>query len=153
MAPELIDKRKFDTFYCNIWSLGVTFYVMANGYFPWIKEKTEEMIRIGQTLKMNDVPNEYQLLIQSMIQVNPRDRCPLDKLMKLALFNFLREVVSSYGEEKRSVNKAVDMPSLHDNDSIVSEKNLFIMMMIVGQKVLGHIIKKFQRIILKLRFK
>lgn len=42
MAPEIVKKQSYDGFAADIWALGVIFYVLLTGQFPFKSKKNNE---------------------------------------------------------------------------------------------------------------
>jgi serine/threonine protein kinase len=92
MSPEICLKVEgFNKFQSDIWSLGVTFYVMACGLLPWIGQTPEAMkaeIRLGVVAPLTDVDSRIQPLLARMLRFTPAKRASLQSLI---------DTVSSWG--------------------------------------------------------
>ena len=89
MAPEIFQKQEFDPFAADIWSLGVTFYVMATGESPWgncSKLGVEKAISIGLYYYPKDIDPDFLQVIKRMIELNPKDRITTEQLMQVPIF-------------------------------------------------------------------
>ena len=89
MAPEVLKKIPHDPFLADIWSLGITFYIMATGTTPWdtldarkIKCCIEEAI-ITYPTNMN---LQIRRFLQRMLKLCPTERASLEDLVLDDLF-------------------------------------------------------------------
>jgi len=90
MAPEQILKKAFDPMKADVWSLGVTFYMMMTGESPWpynSKSVLEKAIISGMYQIPENISTPYAILFSKMLQVDPKKRMSVDDLLKLPLFN------------------------------------------------------------------
>lgn len=88
LAPEVLQHKKFDPFQADIWALGVTFYYMAVGHYPFIRKTKDETKKaiVYCELDFGDAKIDPQIrfLINKMISKN--DRLTARKLLKLPVF-------------------------------------------------------------------
>lgn len=86
MAPEVLRKSEYNPFTADIWSLGVTFYVLATGHFPWNMESQKEMelsINIGMIdFGQVKLDPEFQRIIRKMINVKAKQRASLEWILE-----------------------------------------------------------------------
>jgi serine/threonine protein kinase len=80
-APELIQRRPYDPFACDIWALGVTFLVMLGGSHPWGSGAMAEMksrIIVGTYRPVKSAHRELATLIARMLELEPKFRLSID---------------------------------------------------------------------------
>ena len=90
MAPEVLKKQPHDPFLADIWSLGITFYIMVTGTTPWdsfgsikdLKNCIESAI-ISYPTEMNPSIRRF---LQRMLKLVPSERATLDELLCDDLF-------------------------------------------------------------------
>lgn len=92
MAPELVKKQEYDYELVDVWALGVLFYALITGLFPFKGASNREMF--GKIVKGNYViPERIQIgpkrLIIKMLQVNPEHRTYLRNLSGIKNHNVL----------------------------------------------------------------
>lgn len=78
MAPEIVSKKDHVAMYTDMWSMGILFYVMLQGNYPF-RAKTEnglfEKIRKGHYEYIHDdITEKSRMLIQQLLRVNPLER-------------------------------------------------------------------------------
>ncbi|QEU59291.1 hypothetical protein KDRO_B05580 [Kluyveromyces lactis] len=85
MAPELIERKCYDGFKVDIWSLGIILYTMINGYMPFDEDddiKTKLKI-VNDELDFNQewISDDAIDLIQGMLRKNPNERISLAQVL------------------------------------------------------------------------
>ncbi|OHT06747.1 Serine/threonine-protein kinase Aurora-3 [Tritrichomonas foetus] len=86
MAPELLNKIKHDPFATDIWSLGVTFFVILFKKLPWSASGEKEMlyqITRGLVCYPTTIDEKLYGLFNKMICVNPSKRYKIDQVLKV----------------------------------------------------------------------
>lgn len=77
VAPEIIEHRPAYDVQCDMWSLGVTMYMLLGGYRPFRGDEEEVLrkIRYGEykfhRRYWSDISEEAKILISRMLTVNP----------------------------------------------------------------------------------
>jgi serine/threonine protein kinase len=81
LPPEILQKRPYDPFKADIWSLGVTLYCLAVGQKPWtdlplvFRRPLEELGEIDPC-----VPKRLASLLRKMIRLDPDERIGIDQI-------------------------------------------------------------------------
>ena len=90
IAPEMIQCQEIDPFKVDIWALGITFFFMSTGLYPFkgnSREELKEAILYGDLNYSNcNVDPRIRFLIGKMTAKNPVSRPTADKLLKLPIF-------------------------------------------------------------------
>ena len=77
MAPEIIKKMEFDYELVDVWALGVLFFVLLTGFFPFKGSSNKEMyfkIIKGNYVIPDRIPINPKRIIMKMLQVDPTHR-------------------------------------------------------------------------------
>jgi serine/threonine protein kinase len=88
-APEIVQRREYDPFPCDIWSLGCTFCAMLDGEHPWrsnAPEIVKTKIAIGQYTIGDDVPANIKDLISRMLVLDPSKRITINDVLADPVF-------------------------------------------------------------------
>lgn len=89
IAPEILDMKPYNPFKADIWSIGVTFFVMATGFFPWIGADETELCQntLHKKPQLELIRNhEFQKVIGCCLSKNPEKRPTVDQLLNMAIF-------------------------------------------------------------------
>ena len=89
IAPEILNKKPYDAFKADIWSLGVTFYYIATGQLPWrtsTKEGLFECISNGIIDYSPLSDRNYALFISRCLRLDPSMRPTVDDLLDSPIF-------------------------------------------------------------------
>jgi MAP/microtubule affinity-regulating kinase len=86
MAPEIVNKEKYIAQYSDIWSLGVLFFAMLYGRFPFRAKQQEELfakineanVIFPEDIEINDV---IKNIIRQIFVVIPTQRLSLNELL------------------------------------------------------------------------
>ena len=103
--PEILQKKAYNPLAADIWSLGVTFYVMATGKSPW---QTSQVMPIERCIISGDfylppsINKDIAHLLRSMIVVDPDKRRSAEELVNLPMFDKTPNLVpfKSYTEKR-----------------------------------------------------
>ena len=91
MPPEIVKKEKYIASYSDIWSLGVLFYAMLFGVFPFKGKDEDELFEKIKEAKLsfpeyNPISDKTKELFEKIFVVIPSDRISLDEMI-----NYLKE--------------------------------------------------------------
>jgi serine/threonine protein kinase len=92
MAPEIVLRKPHDPFKADVWSLGVTLFMLATGQLPWNTKSKETIIHSVLEGEYNiDLIRDtrYSKLIAACLCVNPKDRPSVEELMNFPVFKTL----------------------------------------------------------------
>ena len=86
MAPEIVNKEKYIAQYSDIWSLGVLFFAMLYGRFPFRAKKQEDLfdkINEGNVVFPDDIEVSQQVknLLKKIFVVSPTQRLSLNEIL------------------------------------------------------------------------
>ena len=93
MAPEIVNKEKYIAQYSDIWSLGVLFFAMLYGRFPFRAKTQEDLFDIINEANVVfpddiEISEEIKDLIRKIFVVNPTQRISLNEIIN-ELSNFI----------------------------------------------------------------
>ncbi len=88
MPPEILKREKYVACYSDIWSLGVLFYSMLFGKFPFRGKNEEELlekINEGKLIfpEYNQIEDKTKELFQKIFILNPNKRISLDDMIDI----------------------------------------------------------------------
>lgn len=89
MAPEIFLKTPYDPYKADIWALGITFYFMITGNFPFLSDYYHN---VDFAIKHQDVifpfglSNKIMTLIKQMLNKDPSKRPTIDQILQNVLF-------------------------------------------------------------------
>ena len=91
MPPEIVKKEKYIACYSDIWSLGVLFYAMLFGVFPFKGKDEDELFeKISEANisfpEYNPISDKTKELFKKIFVINPSERISLDDMI-----NYLKE--------------------------------------------------------------
>ena len=86
MAPEIVKKEKYIACYSDAWSLGVLFYAMLFGVFPFKgKDDDELFVKINEAKlsfpEYNKIGEKTKVLFEKIFIVDPIKRISLDDML------------------------------------------------------------------------
>ncbi|OHT02131.1 CAMK family protein kinase [Tritrichomonas foetus] len=95
MAPELISRVAYDPFKADIWSLGITFYMMISKTSPWNyttsnptnKEELQKAIVEGNIMYPPTMKKKFVELLKKMLVVDISQRATMNDLLESFLFD------------------------------------------------------------------
>lgn len=90
-APEILEAGEVDPFKTDIWALGITFFYMITGTFPYPNCSNEKLRMLISTCQLNfsefNIDPSIKSLIMKMTSKNVLFRPTAQKLLKLPIFN------------------------------------------------------------------
>ena len=91
MPPEIVKKEKYIACYSDIWSLGVLFYAMLFGVFPFKGKDEDDLFEKIIEAKIsfpeyNPISDKIKELFGKIFLINPCERIKLDEMI-----NYLKE--------------------------------------------------------------
>ena len=91
MPPEIVKKEKYIACYSDIWSLGVLFYAMLFGVFPFKGKDEDDLFEKISEAKIsfpeyNPISDKTKELFKKIFVINPSERISLDEML-----NYLKE--------------------------------------------------------------
>eukprot|EP00808_Paulinella_micropora_P017488 g68674.t1 len=105
MAPELYAEGKLavDPFLADVWSLGVTLFVMLAGYLPWDGEsltEIQEQVQRGLPDFPKHIDADLQDLLRRMLERDSTKRCTLQTIQQHQVLE--RLIPTLRGKHRRS---------------------------------------------------
>ena len=88
MPPEIVKKEKYIACYSDIWSLGVLFYAMLFGIFPFKGKDDDELFEKIIEAKLsfpeyNQINDKTKELFNKIFVINPNRRISLDDMINI----------------------------------------------------------------------
>lgn len=91
LSPEMLSHSEVDPFKADIWALGITFFFMATGKFPFenkSREKLEYLIIKGEiNFTKYGIDHRIQYLLKKMLNKSLEDRPTAEKLLEFPIFH------------------------------------------------------------------
>ena len=94
MAPEILNKEKYIPYYCDVWSLGVLFYTMLYGRFPF--DFNEKKI-------VDDYNEDFEKIVD--IEIEFSDEIKVDENIK----NIFKRIFICEAKERIKLNEILDI--------------------------------------------
>lgn len=140
-SPEIITSSQFDPFKADIWALGITFFYMAAGKYPFSAKSYDQLfqlVKFGQVNFFNvEINLSIKALIQKMTSKDPKNRPSINEILNMPIFNKQKEPrltkilsmgqICSKGKKSREKSCYIK-PSLSfsddQNDQHMNESNI-----------------------------
>jgi len=114
VAPEVItseNKKKYNAFFADIWSLGICLYVLATNKLPFGKPDTSiydviNLVCEGKYTIPKEVDSNLQNLINKILQKNPKKRYTISQIKKHKWF---KNCVKKYIKKKIKIFYAINI--------------------------------------------
>ena len=84
MSPEILNKVPYSGLSSDIWALGVLFFVLLAGYFPFIGQNDEELFHRIKNRNFNfpkNIKSEERKVINKMLEINPETRITAQQIL------------------------------------------------------------------------
>ena len=108
MPPEMFARKVRNPYLCDVWSLAVTFCVMANSVLPWGTTDLEKNIRSGMLPSVRYVSREFTKMVKAMLHQNPEKRMSLTEVEQI----LMAENQKLGGDKKGMISSTESMPKL-----------------------------------------
>ena len=104
LAPEMLQNHDICPFKADIWALGITFFVMATGSFPFVCNTVEDLKKLiffsDLDFSRYQIDQRIRFLIKKMATLHLNDRPTAEKLLKLPMFSSVTPVKNILLTEK-----------------------------------------------------
>ena len=128
IPPEILCNTQFDPFMADVWSTGITFYFLAVGNLPWPNLHIEMLnaIKNGIIIFPDNINPSIKMLIQKMVQLNPKDRSTVQNLLDLNIFDSI-DVKDGYilpdNDSGHQLSKNFSTSSIRNSGKLVMRKS------------------------------
>jgi serine/threonine protein kinase len=85
MSPEIWKHQRYDPFKADVWSLGVTFHMMATGALPWEFRSAAYVRAMDNGLEATNhtMPSTFLRILHKMLIADPLARATLEEVRSL----------------------------------------------------------------------
>lgn len=128
MPPEFFNCNEICPFKADIWALGITFFFMTTGTYPFQSQDSEEiknMISNGDiNLEKYKIHPEIKNLISKMIEKDFNDRLTADELLRLPIFsNAIKKPQTIFGNPGYRTKSSTKINKLTSFDVLTSQNH------------------------------
>ena len=142
LSPEFFLYQEINPFKADIWALGITFFYMATGNYPFHYKSREELVQLISRGEIDffqyEIHPKIQLLIKKMTIKDQNNRPDVEKLLEMPLFSKNKKTpilgskshktfISGFRTHGITMNKSVTFDSSRittEDDNHVSQSNL-----------------------------
>ena len=134
IAPEILKNKGYEGFGVDIWSAGVVLHAMIYGAVPFRANNMSELHKIiikGEYELKEDVSEEVRDLLTKMLEVDPKKRYDIPKILCHQWFNDYDPSITLFTkEEKAAIAKEFTYSKKHNKnkelDNVTMESDWFI---------------------------
>lgn len=90
IAPEILAKVPHDPLKADVWAIGVTFFIMATGKFPWAGDDRQTLCQNLMTMppRIEMIHNkDFAQIIKECLTIDPEKRPSVESLISRHIFN------------------------------------------------------------------
>lgn len=135
MAPELFRNKPYNSFKSDIWSMGITLYILATGTSPWGNnaKKAYAGAVSGMVYYPPNLDRQIVDLLNKMLQQKPDDRADLEVLLGSSFFESQSQSIettkstSSRAFSRFSITRSIQMKSMRRHESATRISSLMIL--------------------------
>lgn len=125
MPPEVLKLNPYDPIKADIWSLGITFYLMATGAVPWKPKSPTHLAMLISTKDLEFPPYidpDFARIVTAMLTVNPKERPSLLELSSEHIIFHAEKKLRKRDKSNKKIKSAASSGSL---SLIFNEKMAF----------------------------
>ena len=120
IAPEVLNGGVYDGKKYDVWSLGICYYIMLTGSFPWQSRNDQQLAQEISKCSIHFsplVPGESRALLHSMLSPDPTERATATELMELCreMFKQVPQFNSRNPEPNTTISRTTSQTLKHVN--------------------------------------